>query len=731
MKISRLILICFLLATISVQILSAQTSPAQKRPKICVVLSGGGARGIAHIGVLQWFEENKIPVDCIAGTSMGGIVGGMYAAGKTPDEMRKIIGEIDWNDVLRATPNYEELSFRRKQDRRQIQSLIEFGNKNGISIPSGFNSGHKVGLIFDRLTLPVSEIKNFDDLVVPFRAVATDMIKGEPVIMKSGSLSSAMRATMAIPGVFTPVEREGKLLADGGLVNNIPTNIAKEMGADIIIAVDIGTPLGDRKSLESIGGILSQSIGIALIGNDRRNLSLADIIIAPDLQSYTLFDFQAAEKIYQLGYEGTQAKALVLKNLALDDAAWTEYNRQKDAQRKTGIPVPEAIAVTGENYKPAQERDIRQRTEEFKGKPLEPEKLEKTLNEIRGEGRLENLGYGIEKINRENTLVIKTAERSNGPTFLTPDVVIEFGGTDEVYTTLGGRFTFFDLGGYRSELRADLKAGSEIVVAGEFYKPIGTSGLFIAPRAYYESRLRNVFENENRIADYRLRRVGVGFDTGYTFRKSEWRAGFDISRISAVPRVGNPALINYKGVEKRAFARYEFDGTDSAFIPTKGFRFKGEAKHFFTSPGANKAFSQAEAQVSVFNTFGTKGVFFFDNSAGTTFNGTSSPFETFQLGGAGRLSAFRRNEFAGNHYFLSRAGYLREVYTLPSLLGGKVYLFGAVEAGGAFNKFNTSNIFTDINGGAVIVTSLGPVTIGASVGERGRRKIYFSLGRFF
>src|SRR5688572_24707116 len=201
MNIRRLFVLFLFVILATIQFVFAQTvSEPKKRPRIGLVLSGGGARGIAHIGVLEWFEENRIPVDYVAGTSMGGIVGGMYAAGMTPAEMRKTLEEIDWEDILRSSPAYDELSFRRKQDRRENQTVIEFGLKNGVSIPSGFNSGHKVGLIFDRAALPYSEIKSFDELVIPFRAVATDMLKGEAVVLKDGSLSTAMRATMAIPG---------------------------------------------------------------------------------------------------------------------------------------------------------------------------------------------------------------------------------------------------------------------------------------------------------------------------------------------------------------------------------------------------------------------------------------------------------------------------------------------------------------------------------------------------
>lgn len=702
-----------------------------KRPRIGLVLSGGGARGIAHIGVLQWFEENRIPVDFIAGTSMGGLVGGMYATGKSPAEMREIVENINWRQVLQDAPTQKELSYRRKQDRRATQNSIDFGLKNGISVPTGLNSGHKVGLILDRLTLPYSTVENFDNLVLPFRCVATDMVAGRAVVMKSGSLSTAMRATMAIPGAFTPVERDGKVLADGGLVNNIPTSVVKEMGADIIIAVDIGTPLGDKKSLESLGGILAQTIGVALIDNDRRSLALADIIVAPDLGKYATFDFQAAKELYEMGYRGTQEKALVLQKFAVDEATWAQYLAERNARRKDSVPVPDTLTVAGDELKPVERRNIRDTLEEEVGKPVETARLEKELNQIRGEGRYDTLGYEIDKQNEQDALVIRVKPKEYGPPFFTPSVVIGTAAADSVYATLGGRFTFFDLAGYRSELRADVKFGSESMLAGEFYKPIGTSGLFFAPRAYYDRRIRNIFNGRSRVAEYGFRRTGIGLDAGYTFRHSEFRVGYDIANVKASVRIGNPLLPTISGNERSFFARYDSDTTDNAIIPTEGFRLTTEARYVFRSPGVANRYLQAESKGIYFQKIGRKGIGFLSGAGGTSFNRDVAPINRFTLGGTLRLSAYNRDQFTGNNYIFASGGYLQEIYSLPSIIGGKVYAFGGIESGGAFDRLATSNYFSNVTGGMVVATAFGPISVGASLGESGNRKVFFSVGKIF
>ncbi|MEI6915809.1 MAG: patatin-like phospholipase family protein, partial [Armatimonadota bacterium] len=277
---------------------------AKNRPKIGLALGGGGARGFAHIGVLRWFEEHHIPVDMIAGTSMGGLVGGMYAIGMTPGEMQNLTVRTDWDKTLGPGPAYQDLTFRRKEDRRDLQSSLQLGLRKGLSPPPGLQPGHQVKLLLDRLTLAYSGISSFDQLPIPFRCVATDMEAAEPVVLSDGSLSQALRATMAIPGVFTPVERDGKILADGFLLNNVPTDVLKAMGADIIIAVDIGTPLGDKESMQTLTGMLGQSWGVMTIQNVRRNLRLATIILSPDLEKFTSNDYRDSAGIEALGYEG-------------------------------------------------------------------------------------------------------------------------------------------------------------------------------------------------------------------------------------------------------------------------------------------------------------------------------------------------------------------------------------------------------------------------------------------
>ena len=265
----------------------AASVPAQ-RPRIGLALSGGGALGLAQIGVIQWLEENHIPVDRMAGTSMGSIIGVMYATGMSPAEMQKLAEGIDWNEALLPEPKYRQLSYRRKQDRRDYQVEAALGVKHGLRGPNGFDPGLSVGLLLDRIAFSESGIASFDELPIPFRCVATDMQSGDRVVLHNGSLPKAVRASMAIPGVFTPVEIDGRVLADGGMVENIPVEAVREMDADSVIAVDLQLPPGGREQLETLTGVLSRAVSVMILQNERRSLALASTTITVDTGNFSI-----------------------------------------------------------------------------------------------------------------------------------------------------------------------------------------------------------------------------------------------------------------------------------------------------------------------------------------------------------------------------------------------------------------------------------------------------------
>lgn len=707
-----------------------QEAAPKKRPKIGLALSGGGARGFAHIGVLQWFEEHRIPVDYIAGTSMGGLVGGMYAIGKSPSELRELIGGLDWDTLLRGYPTFRQLSYRRKEDDLYHPGAITLGLRRGVSLPPGINAGMEVGLVFDRLTLAYDNIGSFDKLPIPFRCVATDLVAAEPVVLKEGSLSRSLRATMSIPGMFTPVEIDGKTLADGAVLNNVPTDVVKQMGADVVIAVDIGTPLGDKESLNTLFGVLSQTSGVASMESVRRNLRLADLLISPDLEKYTLLDFNASTAIADLGYKGAEQKALLLQNFSLSESEWQQHLAQRRARVLTEIPTPAFVKIEGVESNAT--RAITEGLAKLEGKPIDPQVLEKELTKVWGTGRFQTLNYSWIRENGKTGLLIRAQEKTNGPPFLNLGLVVNNASTDDTQVNLIGRLTFYDIGRANAEWRTDFSLGSRLLIGTEYFRPLGESGFFVAPNASFDRAQQNLFVGGEKIAEYKQRTAKVGVDLGYEFNaKSQMRLGYSIGHLEGVRTVGDPILPDVSGTQSVATFRWNYFGQNSPQFPTRGLLVQSNVGYFFKSPGADTGFPQAEARAIYAHRLNEQNILIFSGAGGTTFTKTASPFQKFALGGLFNLGGYGRGEFRGDHYLFGELGYLRRLSRLPSFLGGSVFAGGWYDGGSAFDDFHIAKYNMSGTGGLLVETRLGPIFIGGSWAEGGRGKFYFALGRIF
>lgn len=707
----------------------AAPQPAHRR-RIALALSGGGARGLAHVGVLQWMEENHIPVDSIAGTSMGGLVGALYATGRSPAEMRQFVETIHWDDAMAAEPSFDQISFRRKEDRRMDQVPAQLGLKKGLSGPLGFTAGNGVGLLLDRIAFPYSTVATFDDLPIPFRCVATDMLSGDEVILQSGSLAQSLRATMAIPGLFTPVEMNNTVLADGGLVDNIPTDVARQMNADVVIAVNIGTPLADRKNLATLGAFLTQAVNIMTLGNDVRALRLADLQITPNLAGITLLDFQRAQEIIRLGYEGAAAKAAELRKYSVSDEEWRDYLAQREARKRMPEKSADRLQVSGVSGD--EQEHLERRLQPVLHRPLDLKALDTRLTRITGDGQFESLGYEGFVQDGVPGLRILAHQKNYAPPFIDPAVNVSGSGTAAFDFSAGARVTFMDVDHHGGEWRNDILLGSSNLAGSEFYQPLGDTHFFVAPYAFLSKFPRNEFSAETRVAVFGDERAGGGFDFGYnTGRRSELRWGYEIFSGKLAPLIGSAGLSSVRGSTGEFRARYVWDGQDSPSVPSHGSHIVASLSRVLQSPGLAHSIDQLDVQTSTFIPTGPKTSLFFLASGGTTFHGTAGPFQIFNLGGAFRLGAYLPYEFVGNHYAYSALGFRRELYHLPPLVGGKIYWGGWYEAGTAFNDPNTVVVRGSANVGIIAETIVGPVGLAPSISPTGEFRVNFFIGRLF
>jgi NTE family protein len=700
------------------------------RPKIGLVLSGGSALGIAHIGVLEWFDRHHIPIDYIAGTSMGGLVGGCYCTGMTPDEMRATLKGIDWNAALSSGPAYETLSFRRKEDQQDIPSRLEVGLRKGVALPAGLTPAGPIGLLLSRVSLPYSEVRDFDDLPTPFRCVALDMGTGQPAVFHDGSLATALRATMSIPAVFTPVERDGHLYTDGGSVENTPTQAVKDMGADIIIAVDLSGGFFEAKPPASLVSILSRTIDSMTYANERRSLTLADIILTPAFGSLTATDFVQVDALADRGFQAADAKAKILERFALSDADWSAYVAQRNARRRGALPPPTFVQTAGVDGATASA--LQSQLKPFLGKPLDISQLEASLTTIAGDGLYESFQYQQVERDGAQGLLVYANEKKYGPPFLRFGLDINGTDTSNLRTNLVARLTARNVGSPGAETRTDLSIGSDPSAAVEYYRPLDSDRRwFVAPRLFSTSTSLGLYSQGARSALYDDRNTGVGLDLGYNpTRSSEIRLGpqFSYERASVV--TGSSLLPSVSGDVVLTQLQWTDNRLDSPIIPSRGQRLHLEADWYSQAPGSPHPFPAAQAAMSSFIPLRSGDTLALLGEAGTTFGGQAAPLQQFTVGGPLRLGAYRLQEFRGDDYLLATPGYLHQIGQLPPFLGGQVMLGGFYEIGGVGSRFESVHLLNDLSVNLISETPLGPVAFGYSVGDAGRNRVFFTVGSF-
>lgn len=729
-----LLLLCCLLLISGIAVPQAVApAPAAKNPTLGLVLEGGGALGLAHIGVLLWLEQHRIPVSYVAGTSMGGLVGGLYATGRSATEVEVLVNSIPWNDVLRGEVPFQDLTFRRKEDAHEFPTSLEFGLRKGVHFPAGFNSGEQVSLILDQVALPYSQIKSFNDLPIPFACVATDLATGKAHVFHDGSLEVALRSTMSLPGIFTPVHSNGHIYVDGGLLNNIPIDVARQMGADVVLGVHLEVAALNPKTPLSSVGVLGQSISVVIAANELRSMEQADLLISVPLEKYTSTDYNKAQEIIQAGYNAAAAKANVLERFSVDEAAWQQYLSERNARRKT-TPVPQFVQVTGTN--PAVANDIEKRLKPLVGKPVDIKALDQQMIKLSGMGRFSSVGYSMTEQNGQPGLKIHTNQKSYAPPMVRPLILIDGSDYNNVLFSIGARITFLDFGGFRSELRNDVIVGSQYLAASEYYRPFTpNSNWFVAPRGEFNSEQYNLYSSSSLIASYRLRQELGGVDVGRIFGTTgELRVGYEGGHEHLFPKIGQvPDFPTTSGAVGDMRVQYRINTLDDPVIPNQGQSLIASNRWFNVAPDATGNFSVSEIQSQNFFQLSRPSTVFASAYGGTSY-GRSTGIPAFSLGGTQRLVAWNTNELLTNQYFLGQVGYIRKLVNLPPFLGSTIDFLGGYEAGKTYKLANgpvPPNLPMDGFGGIVVNTIFGPVEIGGAVGDYGRGRAFFRVGRIF
>ena len=704
----------------------------KQRPRIGIAFEGGGALGFAHIGVIEWLEAHHIPIDDVAGTSMGGLVGGLYASGLSTDEIKAFIRRIDWQTVLSGQVPFQALSFRRKEDKVAFPNRLEFGLKGGFSLPSGLNSGSAVGLLFDRTMLPYYDLKSFDDLPIPFRCVATEIRTGQKHVFTNGSLAQALRATMSIPGVFAPVQQGNNIYSDGGAVDNLPVDVARSMGAEVVIASYLNAGPPDASSLNSLVGIAGRNVSVMVAANEVQSLKNADILISSDVSKFATLEFSKSSEIIPLGVKAAQEQASKLEKYALTDADWAAYLAQRQARRRTKVPIPQFIEVYG--ITGAQQAEVEHAFQKYVGKPIDETEIEKSIADLQGTGIFSTINYNIVDRDGKPGLLIRPRDKGYGPPFLNLGLTILANDSNNVQLGLGGRATFFGLTGPDSELRVTGMVGQIAGLSGELYKPLKTgSHAFVAPHAYLSHQLNAYYQGNTQLEQYKEKRNGVGVDLGYQFNaRTELRVGEDYEWFSENATIGTAALQAFSLTPLATNVKFQYLGQDDVIVPTRGTIVQNVYSYYTKRPFGSGGYSQMIGSVAHFIPVGSRGFLYEIVQGGTSFGASNLGLAGLTLGGPLRLSAYAQNELLGTDFILGQSGYLYRLLRLNPVFADAIYVGGLYEIGKMYGgNPQTPTLPNDVAGLAIIKTLIGPVYGGLSIGDSDHRKWYFGVGRVF
>ena len=705
------------------------------RPRIGLVLGGGGARGFAHVAVLKELERQRIAVDCIAGTSMGALVGGLYASGMSADEIEKQMRAMDWTGMFNDRLERPQRSFRRKRDDdlALIAGKPGIGNE-GIKLAPGVLSGERVLLLLERLTQPVAVRDDFDTLPIPFRAVATDLNTGDAVVLGRGNLAVAMRASMSIPAVFRPVNVDERLLVDGGLANQLPVDVVRAMGADVVIAVDVGSPL--RRLDEGVGPleIIDQISGFMTVGSARAQIATLgprDILVRPKLgDEVTMNSFDKFDQAMQIGGQSLDGAAEKLAALALAGGAYDGLVASRPVPAKDP-PVIDFVRL--DNRSRYADALLLARIDIAPGQPLDVDRLQKNIQRIYGLDTLDLVTYDIIEEQGRTGVVVTVVPHSYGPNYLETGL--------SLYSDFGGDF-FFNLraGVLRApvnakggELRGLLQIGDEPGLLLDYYQPLGEGGewFFGATGSIESPRFSTYDANGERVASYRAPNWGGELMFGREYgnygaatallRRREGRAelelGFD-------PRVQD--LSYDQGEVELALT---WDRIDSTYLPRKGSYGVLGRRVSRTALGADADFEQTDLDLLHAQAIGKHSGF-----VGVRYHvsdGDYIPIQSqFRLGGLTRFSGYRPNERLAENYALAYGGYTYElgrVLSRPAVLGATIEYGTTWLSGGQTMSDGEAEIHGSVYFG--FDSWIGPLQLGYGIREGGEGIFLLEIGR--
>lgn len=716
-----------------IMILLAPLASAEERPKVGLVLSGGGAKGMAHVGVLRVLEEMRVPVDLVVGTSAGSAVGALYASGMPVSDIEQRFIEMDWLSSFRDDPGRVYKPVRRKQDDWRFPVVPGIGVRaDGLRVGGGLIAGQNLGFILNELTHNAALVEDFDRLPIPFRAVATDLETGEQVVIGDGNLSEAIRASMSIPGVYAPVERDGQLLVDGGVANNLPISVARDLGADIIIAVDITDSLMETDELRGAFSVVGQLTTIMTRRNTDQQLDLLvedDVLIRPDLEGYTSADFYDAPVLFELGASSAREHGVELRPLALSRKAWADWRDSVSAQ-DAGARIVSRIEI--EDSRRLARDFLKERIRQRIGEPLDTARLEADLKRIYGLGYYEIVSYSTSSLPEGTVLTIRVQEKSWGPNYLSFGLSYEDNFDGETRFNLASSLRMTELNALGGEWQTGVQLGTEPWVRSQWYQPLDYGyERFLVLGGEYSRDTFSLFD----AAGTRVTEVDV------TFRKADLALGMEIGGNAEVrliyargyatvdEQIGQPVAPEGSVHQGGLAVQLVHDSLDDTFYPRDG-GFAGLRGRFEREGlGSDREFDSVTGLA--LGTGSWKGL----TLTGLVFGhavtrGTPGIENAVRLGGFRRLSAYAPGEITGDNALMVSA-YASQTFGGPLL---PWFVGAGFEAGNAWPSLDEASWDSSVKSSSVFAgvdTFLGPVQVAAAYNNEDNWTAYLNIGFSF
>jgi NTE family protein len=711
---------------------AATASP--HRPRIGLVLGGGGAKGAAHVGVLAALEELRIPVDCIVGTSMGALVGGTFASGRTAGEVEEAVSAISWQEAIARRGLRTKVPMRRKLAGSTYSNGLEFGLRDGaITAPSGFFSTQNIDLTIQYLVARSRDVTDFDQLPIPFRAVATDMQRGEMVVLSSGDLALAMRASMAVPGVFAPVTIDGRILGDGGLTRNVPVDIARETCADVVIAAAVPNPTPELDDLSSPLTLVARTLDVLIGANERQQLETLgpqDVKIVIDMGDIGSASFDRVADAIPLGRTAALAHRTELERYALPEA---EYRAWRLARSR---PPRERMSLAGVTVQGAQrvnEEFVQHTLGLQAGDVVDSAEIAGRINRVFALSDFEAVGYSLSGDPQRPTLDVDLHEKSWGPNILRFDLGFHIGTDTNTAFTIGGDFLRAWVNDRGGEIQGSVRVGRTTGLDLALNQPLDLAQRwFVEPGVTLQRSLEDVFADGESVARYRFSHGWGYLDAGRVFgNHTELRAGLRSGGQSVEREIGTPGLPEISGEGYGGIAlRVIRDTRDRDVLWQDGTLLRATYFRGMEGLGAVDDYDRLEAMAVTAMPFGDS-VAYLRASGGSSFGALLPVYDTFTLGGPVSMPGFNIGELRGSNYWSAQASFLRRIADISYVFGQALYAGLNFTVADIDDRVGLAPDDPVYSTGLVLTgrTPLGPVALSLAVTSESDWQLVFSLGR--